>query len=55
MEPPEPEAPIKTQMPDEALDQVRHPPTPNEPAEQDTEVPGPLQLPIVPPQQNQWF
>ena len=30
MEPREPEVPIEAQMPDEALDQVRHPTTPKE-------------------------
>ena len=50
MEPAEPEVPIEVQMPDEPLDQVRHPPTPKDPVEQATEEPELLQLPIVPPQ-----
>ena len=37
-------------MPDEALDQVRYPSTPNDPVIHETEVPELLQLPIVPPQ-----
>ena len=40
MEPPEPEIPIEAQVPDKALDQVGHPLTPKDPAEQETEVPG---------------
>ena len=50
MEPPEPEVPIEAQKSDELLDQVRHPPTPEYLVEQDTEVPEPLQVPIVTPQ-----
>ena len=45
MEPPEPEVPIEAQKPDEALDHVRYPPTPEDPAEQGTEVPEALQVP----------
>ena len=48
MGPPEPEVPIKALKPDEALDQVRYPPTPEDLVEQETEVP--LQVPIVTPQ-----
>ena len=33
MEPPEPEASVEAQMSDEALDQVRHPPSPEDPIE----------------------
>ena len=47
IEPPEPEVPIEAQIPDEALDQVRHHPTPKVSVEQETEAPEPLQLPIV--------
>ena len=50
MELPEPGVPIEAQKPDEPLDQVRHPPTPGYPVEQATEVPEPLQVPIVAPQ-----
>ena len=50
MEPPEPEVPINAQKTEEPLDQVKHPPTPEEPVEQETEVPEPLQVPIVTPQ-----
>ena len=50
VEPPEPEVPTEAQMPDGALHQVRHPPTPNDPVEQEKEVPEPPQLPIVPHQ-----
>ena len=49
-ESPEPEVSIKAQMTDEALDQVEHPPTPEDPVQQETEVSEPLQIPIVPPQ-----
>ena len=38
MEPPEPEVQTEAQIPDEALDQVRHPPAPKDPADE-TEVP----------------
>ena len=38
MEPPEPEVSIEVQMPDEALDHLWHPPTPEDPAKQETEV-----------------
>ena len=44
MEPPEAEVPIEAKKPDEALDQVRHPPTPEDPVEQETKVPEPLQV-----------
>ena len=37
-------------MSDKALDQVGHPPTPQDPDELETEVAEPLQLPIIPPQ-----
>ena len=53
MEPPEPEVPIEAQKPDEAFNQVRHPPTPVDPVEQETEVSEPLQVSIVTPQPNQ--
>ena len=54
MEPPEPEVPIEAQRPDESLDQERHPPTPEDPVEQETEeVPYPLQVSIVTPQPKQ--
>ena len=47
MEPPEPEVPTEAQKPDEPLDQVRHPPAPEDPIDQETEVPESLQIPIV--------
>ena len=50
IEPPEPEIPIESQVPDEALDQVGYPPTPEDPVEQETEVSEPLNLCIVSPQ-----
>ena len=50
MEPPEPEIPIDAQKTDEPLDQVKHPPTSEDPVEQETEVPEPLQVSIVTPQ-----
>ena len=53
MEPPEPEVLIEAQKPDEPFDQMRYPPTPEDPVEQETEVPEPLQLPIVTPQVKQ--
>ena len=31
MEPPEPEVPVESQKPDKALDQVKHPPIPEDP------------------------
>ena len=43
-----PEVPIEAQMPDEVLDQVRHPPTPKDPVEEETELTELLQLPTVP-------
>ena len=46
---PEPDVPAKAQIPDEALNQVRHLPIPKDPVEKETEVPEPLHLPIVPP------
>ena len=49
MEPPEPEVPIEAQTSDEPMDQVRHPPTPDDPIKKETEVPEPLQVPIVTP------
>ena len=53
MQPPEPEVPIEAQKPDEALVQVRHSLTPENPFEQETEVPELLQVPIVTPQPKQ--
>ena len=53
MEPLEPEVPIEGQKPDKPLDQVRYPPTPEDLVGQETEVPGPLQVPIVTPQPKQ--
>ena len=50
MEPPESEVIIETQMPDKALGQVGHPPTPEDPDEQETEIAEPLHVPIIPPQ-----
>ena len=50
MEPSEPEVPNEPQKSDEPFDQVRHLPTPEYPVEQETEVPKPLQVPIVNPQ-----
>ena len=50
MEPPKPEVPNEAQKPDEPLDQLRYPPTPEDSVEQETEVPEPLQVPIVTPQ-----
>ena len=50
MEPSEPEVSNEAQIPDEALDQVRHPPNPKDPVEQETKVPKLPQLPIVSPQ-----
>ena len=47
------EVPIEAQKSDEPLDQVRHPPTAEDPVEQETEVPEPLQVPIITPQPNQ--
>ena len=38
MEPPEPEVPTEIQMPDEPLDHVRHPSTPKDPVEEETQV-----------------
>ena len=35
MGPPEPEVSVEAQMPDEALDQVKHPSTPKDPVEQE--------------------
>ena len=42
--------PIESQIPDEALDQVRHSPTPKDPVQEETEVSEPQWLPIAPPQ-----
>ena len=62
MEPPKPDVPIKSQVPDEALDQIGYPPTPNDPSQEESGVPEtfeqnnksvvpePQQLSIVPPQ-----
>ena len=48
MEPSEPKVPIDAQKIDEHLDQVKHPPTPEDPVEQETEVPEELfQVPKV--------
>ena len=43
MEPPEPKVLIDAQKTDEPLDQVKHPPTPEDPVEQETEIPEPWQ------------
>ena len=53
MDPPEPEVPTEAQKPGKALDQVKHPPTPKDQVEQETEVPEPLQVPIVNAQPKQ--
>ena len=50
MELPEPEVPIDGQKTDEPLDQVKLPPTPEDPVKQETEVPEPLQVPTAAPQ-----
>ena len=50
MEPLEPEVPIDAQKTDEPLNQVKHPRTPEDPVEQGTEIPEPLQVLIVTPQ-----
>ena len=50
MEPPKPEITIKLQVPNEALDQIEHPPTPEFPIQKESEVPEPQQLPMVPKQ-----
>ena len=50
MEPPEAEVPIESQIPDEVLHQVGHPPAPKEPVQEETDVHELLQLPMVPPQ-----
>ena len=50
MEPSELEVQIESQIPDEALNQVGHPPAPKDPVQEEKEVPKPLLLPIVPPQ-----
>ena len=55
MEPPQPEVPNEAQKPDEPLDQVRHPPTPEDPVGEETEVPEPLQVAIVTPKPKQMF
>ena len=48
MEPSEPKVPIDAQKIDEPMDQVKHPPTPEDPVEQETEVSEePLQVPMV--------
>ena len=39
MEPPEAEVSTVAQTPDEAFNQVRHPPTPKDPVQEETEVP----------------
>ena len=53
MESLEPEAPIDAQKTDEPLDQVEHPPAQEDPVEQETKIPKPLQVPIVTPQPKQ--
>ena len=47
MEPSEPKVPIDAQKIDKPMDQVQHPPTPEDPVEQETEVPEPMQVTIV--------
>ena len=47
MEPSEPKVPIDAQKIDEPMDQVKHPPIPEDPVEQEPEVSEPLQVPIV--------
>ena len=44
--PMEPEFPIEAHKPNEPFNKVRYPPTPEDPVEQETEVPEPLKLPI---------
>ena len=46
----EPEVPIEAHKPIEPFDEMRHPSTPEDHAEQETEVPEPLQVPIDTPQ-----
>ena len=55
IEPPETEVPIKAQIPDEALDQVRHLPTPKDPVQEETEIPNCNSYLKVPPQPKPWF
>ena len=47
MEPPKPEVTIESQIPNEALDQVGHPPTPKDPIQGESEVPELQQLPTL--------
>ena len=48
MEPLQPKVPTDAQKIDEHMDQVKHPPTSEDPVEQETELPEePLQVPIV--------
>ena len=42
MEPPKPEVPIKSQVPDEALNHVGHLPTTKDPVQEESEVPESL-------------
>ena len=48
--PMEPEVQTEAHKPNGPFDQVRHPPTPEDPVEQETEVPEPLQVPVDTPQ-----
>ena len=41
MEPPKPDVPIESQVPDAVWDQVVHPPTLQHPIQEETEVPEP--------------
>ena len=50
MEPPVPEVPIESQIPDEALDQVRYPSAPKDPSQEGTYILEPQWLPIAHPQ-----
>ena len=51
IEPPEPEVPLESQIPDGTLDQVGHLPTPKDPVQEESEVLELHQLLIVPDQQ----
>ena len=53
MEPSEQEVPFEGQKPDKALDQVRHPPTPGDLVEPETDILEPLLVSIVAPQLRQ--
>ena len=48
--PMEPEVPIEAHKPNESFDQMRHPPTPGDLVEHETEVPDPLEVPVDTPQ-----